>query len=184
MLLNIPIQSYSLSICIYLLPCILFHTAISSYLFWLIISYLFWLIINLRHQPFTPSHESMPSNHIFIGVEMDGLHRKCDVCNKKVNLYVSVVLVSNLKNINILLQIWVLKSRVQECQKCGLKCHKKCINYCMKNMPCYRKSFGILHHRSEGEFAIYECEHQTDDMGAGNGHRHLTQDEKQRELLC
>ena len=37
-----------------------------------------------RHHPFTPSQGSMPSNHNFIGVEMDGLHRKCDVCNKKV----------------------------------------------------------------------------------------------------
>lgn len=78
-----------------------------------------------------------------------------------------------------MLQIWVLKSKVQECQKCSIKCHKKCISYCMKNMPCCKKSVGILHQRSEGEFAIYECDR---DVGGSNGHRHLQQDKEQCKM--
>ena len=79
------------------------------------------------------------------------------------------------------MQIWVLKSKVQECQKCGLKCHKKCIKYCMKNMPCYKKSLGNLHQRSEGDFAVYEREDQSE-VWAGNGHRHLAQEGRQRKI--
>ena len=52
----------------------------------------------------------------------------------------------------------------------------------MKNMPCYKKSLGILHQRSEGEFAIYECERQSEDVRVGNGHRHLAQDGEQRKM--
>ena len=50
-------------------------------------------------------------------------------------------------------------------------------------MPCYKKSLGILHQRSEGEFAVYECEHQSEDVGVGNGHRHLAQDGEQCKMF-
>lgn len=69
-------------------------------------------------------------------------------------------------------QIWVLKSKVQECQKCGLKSHKKCIDYCMKKVPCCKMGkLENLQQRSEGDFAVYEQE----ESGVGNGHRLLDQ---------
>lgn len=90
-------------------------------------------------------------------------------------LFLCMASISPLIHVNELMQIWVLKSKVQECQKCGLKCHKKCIEYCMKQVPCYQKTFEDLQQSSEGEFAIYEHEKQGEEVGGGNGHRLLDQ---------
>ena len=113
----------------------------------------------------------MPSNHNFIGVEIDGLHRKCDICSKKV-CRVKFHSFLCLSTINGMMQIWVLKSKVQECQNCGLKCHKKCTEYCMKQVPCYKKNIMDLQQWLEGDFAIYE---HSEEIGTGNGHRLLDQ---------
>ena len=53
----------------------------------------------------------------------------------------------------------------------------------MKNMPCCKKSPGILLQRLEGDFAVYECEHPNEEVGTGNGHRHLAQDGTQRRSM-
>ena len=83
---------------------------------------------------------------------------------------------------SILAQIWVLKSKVQECQKCGLKCHKRCIDYCTKQVPCYQKTFEDLQQRSEGDFAVYERE----ELGVqiSNGHRLLDQQRTGCKIDC
>lgn len=73
------------------------------------------------------------------------------------------------------MQIWVLKSKVQECQNCGLKCHKKCIEYCMKQVPCHKKFYEDLKQTSEGDFAVYEHGEHSKEPSAANVHRHLAQ---------
>ena len=38
----------------------------------------------IRHHPSDSSEANVPSDHHFIAVEVDGLHRKCNICLKKV----------------------------------------------------------------------------------------------------
>ena len=53
-----------------------------------------------RHSLSTPSDKNTPRDHNFIGVEVDGLHRKCYICSKKVG--VSILTVSYLSYIVLL----------------------------------------------------------------------------------
>jgi len=113
-----------------------------------------------RH-PFTAIEGQMPSDHHFISVEVEGTQR-CDICHKK---------------------IWALKSRVQECQNCGLKCHKKCSRYCELEVPCYKHHLQhgeslvleSLRLTQDGDAEVYGSDDEDSDTELGDGHRHLEQ---------